>query len=96
MPTEDHITVAGPPSPDAPEVQAALKRVSWGMQHIVMRLAERERRAAAEQPPEDAPPERKKGAAPRPKSAAPCSSSTTVTAGDQTDSKGLCYVQRTM
>jgi hypothetical protein len=95
MPTEQDILAAGPPSPDDPRVQAALMRMSRGMQHVVMHLEERARRAAAGQapPPEQPPPEDKKGpGGPTRSPQASNLTSITVTAGDQTDREGFCYV----
>jgi hypothetical protein len=91
MPTEHEILAAGPLSPDDPRVQAALKRLSRGMNHVVMRLEQRARRTAAEPAREDPPPKDKKGAE-RPTSSAPPSNltSTNTPAGDQTVTRRLC------
>jgi hypothetical protein len=65
MPTEKEIKEAGSLSPDDPQVQTALERMSRGMQHVVMRLVQHAHRTAAGKQPEEWPPEDKERGAPR-------------------------------
>ena len=91
MPTEREIVAAGPLRRDDPAVQAALKKVSTGVVHALLRLEEYAGRAVPEQQPEDPPPKDRKGAGSPTSSPQPSEpTSTNTTAGDQTERRRLC------
>jgi hypothetical protein len=90
MPTEHEIAAAGPLSTDDPGVQAALRKMSRGMQQVVMRVMERARRTAAERPPADPPPEDKNGAGAPTKRRRPSTSSSTEPTTPTKERRPLC------